>query len=165
MLDLVLHHGTILTQAVPAVAAAVGVRAGRVVQVGDDDAVLQAAGPATRRIDLGGRTLVPGFNDAHAHIWKIGHLLTTMLDLRRVGSVEELVDGVRRFADRLPESAWLLGRGYNEAALSERRAPTRADLRREQRGARTGGYRRQHGRSGRRRHRTRRSWSAERSAA
>jgi hypothetical protein len=71
---------------------------------------------------------VPGFIDAHAHIWKIGHLLTTMLDLRRVTSVAELVDAVARFSDRLPRTAWLLGRGYNEAALRERRAPTRHDL-------------------------------------
>jgi hypothetical protein len=128
MLDLVLHNATILTQAIPAVAAAVGVRDGRIMVVGDDDAVMREAGPATRRIDLGGRTVIPGFIDAHAHIWKIGHLLTTMLDLRRVGGVDELVDAVKAFADRLPDDAWLLGRGYNEAAMRERRAPTRADL-------------------------------------
>jgi hypothetical protein len=128
MLDLVLHNSTVLTQATPPVAAAVGVRDGRIVTVGEDEAVLREAGPATRRIDLDGRTLIPGFIDAHAHIWKIGHLLTTMLDLRRVRSVEELVDAVKRFADPLPADAWLLGRGYNEAAMSERRPPTRADL-------------------------------------
>jgi predicted amidohydrolase YtcJ len=128
MLDLVIHNGTVRTQAAFPVAAAVGVRDGRIVQVGSDDAVLRAAGPATRRIDLGGRTLVPGFNDAHAHIWKIGHLLTTMLDLRRVDSVEALVDDVRRFSDRAPAGAWLLGRGYNEAVMRERRPPTRTDL-------------------------------------
>jgi predicted amidohydrolase YtcJ len=128
MLDLVLHNATVLTQTTPAVAAAVGVRDGRIRMVGDDEAVLREAGPETRRIDLGRRTLIPGFIDAHAHIWKIGHLLTTMLDLRRVGSVEELVDAVRRFADPLPDGAWLLGRGFNEAAMRERRPPTRADL-------------------------------------
>src|SRR5205814_9038623 len=69
-----------------------------------------------------------GFNDAHAHIWKIGHLLTTMLDVRRSTSIADLAARVRAFAARLPPGAWLQGRGYNEAALDERRAPTRWDL-------------------------------------
>lgn len=128
MLDLVLYNGVVLTQTRPSAASAVGVRDGRVALVGDTHTVLGAAGSATRRIDLAGRTLVPGFNDAHAHIWKIGHLLTTMLDLRRVDSVEDIVARVRQRSDRSPEGSWILGRGYNEAALREQRAPTRDDL-------------------------------------
>jgi predicted amidohydrolase YtcJ len=128
MLDLVLYNGHVLTQAVPPAASAVGVRAGRIAVVGDTDTVMREAGSSTRRIDLAGRTLVPGFNDAHAHIWKIGHLLTTMLDLRGVEGLDDLAGRVRHFGSRLPEGAWLLGRGYNEAAMLERRPPTRADL-------------------------------------
>ena len=128
MLDLVLYNGIVLTQATPASASAVGVRAGRIVCVGDDSSVLSAAASATRRIDLAGRCLTPGFNDAHAHIWKVGQLLTTLLDLRRVGSIGELVDRVAGFGARLPDGAWLLGRGFNEAVFPERRAPTRDDL-------------------------------------
>jgi len=127
-LDLVLHGGVVLTQATPARASALGIADGRIAVVGDDDTVLGAAGPQTRRIDLGGRTAVPGFNDAHAHIWKIGQLLTAMLDLRRVASIEEVVRRVRERAARTVEPAWVLGRGYNEAALAEGRAPTRRDL-------------------------------------
>src|SRR5262249_60287406 len=51
-----------------------------------------------------------------------------MLDVRRVGSLDELLSRVRAFAGRLPKDAWLLGRGYNEASMKEQRAPTRADL-------------------------------------
>src|SRR5262249_19189878 len=51
-----------------------------------------------------------------------------MLDLRRATSVAGIVDAVRQFGARLPEDRWLLGRGYNEAALDERRPPTRHDL-------------------------------------
>jgi predicted amidohydrolase YtcJ len=128
MLDLVLHNGVVLPCGHATGATAVGVRDGRVALVGDDRVVLGTAGARTRRIDLGGRTLIPGFNDAHAHIWKIGHLLTTMVDLRRVRSLDELARAVRQAADRLPGGAWVLGRGYNEAAMDERRPPTRADL-------------------------------------
>jgi predicted amidohydrolase YtcJ len=128
MLDVVLYNGVVLTQGRTASAQAVGIRDGRIVFAGGNEAALDAAGSSTRRIDLGGRTVVPGFNDAHAHIWKIGQLLTTMLDLRRVVSIEELVRAVRQVSDRLPEGAWLLGRGYNEATLAEKRPPTRDDL-------------------------------------
>ena len=124
--DVVLHNGRVLTQTTPA--TAVVVRNGRIVVVGDSADLLRLGDSRMKRIDLAGRTLVPGFNDAHAHIWKIGHLLTTMLDLRRVTAIPELVDAAARFAERLPPDRWLLGRGYNEALLDEGRAPTRRDL-------------------------------------
>jgi hypothetical protein len=128
VLDLVLHNGVVLTQTAAPPAQAVGVRDGRIACVGKTADVLNGATAATQRIDLAGRTLIPGFNDAHAHIWKIGHLLTTMLDVRRTGSLDELITRIRGFSSRLPRDAWLLGRGYNEASMREQRAPTRADL-------------------------------------
>lgn len=128
MLDLVLFNGNVLTQANPRVAAAVGVRDGRIARVGSDSDVLQESGPATRKVDLAGRTLVPGFTDAHAHIWKIGHLLTSMLDLRSTRSVRELRDRVAAFGAAIPDGSWLLGRGYNEALFPDARPPTRGDL-------------------------------------
>jgi predicted amidohydrolase YtcJ len=134
ILDLVLYNGNVLTQVDSTIAQAVGVRDGCIAHVGTTADVLAAAGAKTRKIDLAGRTLVPGMNDAHAHVWKIGHLLTSMLDVRRVASIDELVSGVKAFSARLPPGAWLLGRGYNEAALNERRSPTRADLDRAETG-------------------------------
>jgi predicted amidohydrolase YtcJ len=128
VLDLVLHNGVVLTQTAAAPAQAVGVRDGRIACVGKSSDVLNGADANTRRIDLAGRTLIPGFNDAHAHVWKIGQLLTTMLDVRRTGSLDDLISRVRAFGGRLPRDAWLLGRGYNEASMREQRAPTRADL-------------------------------------
>jgi predicted amidohydrolase YtcJ len=128
MLDLVLYNGRVLTQAGPPLAEAVGICDGRIAAVGRVEDVMRGAGATTRRIDVAGRTLVPGLNDAHAHIWKIGHLLTTMLDVRGVESIDELAKRVRGFGQRLPEGSWLLGRGYNEAAMAERRPPSRADL-------------------------------------
>jgi predicted amidohydrolase YtcJ len=126
--DVVLHNGRVLTQTTPALASAVLVRDGRIAAVGSSADVLRGAPAGAVRIDLAGRTLIPGFNDAHAHIWKIGHLLTTMLDLRRVTGLDMLVDAVARFGERLPPGRWLLGRGYNEALLDVRRPPTRRDL-------------------------------------
>ena len=54
---------------------------GRIVLVGDIHNL--ATLPPVRRIDLDGRTLIPGFNDAHVHIWKLGLLLTVQIDARQ----------------------------------------------------------------------------------
>jgi predicted amidohydrolase YtcJ len=125
--DRVLHNACVLTQA-GRTASAVAIENGRIAAVGNSADLLQAAGARTVRLDLGGRTLVPGFNDAHAHVWKIGHLRTTMVDLRGIRSIAELTDRVRDASARMPPGAWLQARGYNEAVLVERRAPTRHDL-------------------------------------
>lgn len=64
-----------------------------------------------------GETILPGFHDAHVHIWKVGQLLTDLLDLRGVGSLEGLKRLLEERDRLLPPGAWLLGRGWNEALL------------------------------------------------
>ena len=127
--DLIFANGTLLTQEPSRpVAEAMAVREGRIVAVGNERDVRALAGPATQHVDLGRRTLVPGLIDAHAHIWKIGHLLTTMVDLRRTRSLGELTRTLQPSHARLGPDAWLQGRGFNEANLTERRMPNRTDL-------------------------------------
>lgn len=67
--DLILHNGTIFTgdPAQPR-AQALAIRGERIVAVGDDEAIAALAGVDTRRIDLDGRRVVPGINDAHEHL-------------------------------------------------------------------------------------------------
>jgi predicted amidohydrolase YtcJ len=127
--DLIFHGGVLLTQdpACP-LATALAVRDGRITAVGRDEDVLPLARPGTRRVHLEGRPLVPGFIDAHAHIWKIGHLLTTLVDLRQAGSIAIIIARLQVEATGRPGRGWLLGRGWNETRLAEGRAPTREDL-------------------------------------
>jgi hypothetical protein len=129
VIDSLFYNGTLLTQdpALPR-AEALAVKGGRIQAVGARGDVEHLAGPETERIDLEGRTLVPGFNDSHVHVWKVGQLLTGILDLRATKSLEELKASVRRRDHELPDGAWLLGRGYNEQFLAEGRQPTRWDL-------------------------------------
>jgi predicted amidohydrolase YtcJ len=107
---------------------AVAIGSGRILAVGSLDDVATLARPQTRHLALEGRTLLPGFNDAHIHIWKKGHLLTTMLDLSGVQTIQELRHKVAKRLETLEPGRWLLGRGYNEALLQEGRKPTRHDL-------------------------------------
>ncbi|MBN8638190.1 MAG: amidohydrolase [Anaerolineae bacterium] len=83
-----------------------------------------------RRVDLDGRTLIPGFNDAHVHIWKLGLLLTIQVDARGAAApnIPAIIVGFAERAAKLPPGTWITGRGYNEAQLPERRHLTRYDL-------------------------------------
>ena len=129
MTDAIFFNGTLLTQDVANPRAeALAVQWGRISGVGAREDIENLARPGTGRFDLGGCTLVPGFNDAHVHVWKLGHLLTTMLDLRRVEGIGPLQEKLRAAHQKLPPDAWLLGRGYNEERMTERRHPTRSDL-------------------------------------
>jgi predicted amidohydrolase YtcJ len=127
---LLFHHGTIhsLDPRVPAPEAIAVGEDGRIAYVGALDGA--PAGPHVRRIDLEGRTLLPGFNDAHVHIWKLGLLLTVQVDARgeAAPTIPAIIDAFAERARSTPPGAWLTGRGYNEAELPEHRHPTRADL-------------------------------------
>lgn len=109
-------------------AEALAVRDGRIAAVGKKADVLRSVGPGTEEVDLDGATVLPGFNDAHVHIWKVGQLLTGMLDVRGTESLGELAESLRAHARTLAAGEWLQARGYNEATLAEGRHPTRRDL-------------------------------------
>jgi predicted amidohydrolase YtcJ len=79
-------------------------------------------------VQLPGECVLPGFNDAHVHTWKVGQLRTTTLDLRGVRSKEELFELLRQFASLRPPGTWVLARGYNEALFSKPEHPTRLEL-------------------------------------
>lgn len=129
MAGLVFVNGNLLTQDPERPRAeALAAEGGRIVAVGSRAEVEPAVRPGSRRVDLGGRTLVPGFADAHAHAWKLGQLLTGVLDVRGIDSLAALQASLRRFAARLPEGTWLQARGFNEALMKEGRPPTRGDL-------------------------------------
>ena len=127
-MDCVLFNGNLLTQDAASTGSAVAIAGGRIVAVGDDRSVRSLAQAQTSLIDLDGKTLVPGFHDAHAHIWKMGHLLTTMADLRSCTCFADLADLLSERRQLLGRGTWLQGRGFNEAKLAERRCPTREDL-------------------------------------
>ncbi len=108
-------------------ATAAAVRDGRVVALGSDAEIKPFLGPATRQIDLKGRTVLPGLTDAHVHVMGVGQARES-LDLVGAQSLDEVL---RRVADRvktLPPGEWLLGRGWDQNDWPEKRFPTAADL-------------------------------------
>jgi predicted amidohydrolase YtcJ len=108
-------------------AEAVAVRGGRVVFVGSSADARRYAGSNTEVIDLEGKTLVPGFVDAHYHLSGVG-LREMTLNLEGTQSLDEFLARVKERVDGTPAGQWVVGRGWIETPWSPRRFPTRQDL-------------------------------------
>jgi hypothetical protein len=88
------------------IAQAVALDGSIITAVGDDAEIRKLAGPDTRVIDLGGRLLLPGFNDAHVHFLPGGESLSSV-KLGDANSPLEFKERIAEFAKTLPEGAWL----------------------------------------------------------
>ena len=80
-----------------------------------------------RRIDGNGRSMLPGFIDAHLHVMGVGFGQLT-LDLSETNSLEEALTAIRQFAAENPARPWILGRGWNQEKWGLGRFPTAAEL-------------------------------------
>jgi hypothetical protein len=110
------------------VAQALAVAGDRILAVGRDAEVRALAGPGCRVVELGGRSLLPGFVDAHAHLASLG-LAMSAIDCKAPGmqSIAALQAAVAERARRRPPGTWIRGRGYDQSRLAERRHPNRLD--------------------------------------
>ncbi len=132
--DTIYSNGTLLTlEAALPHAEALATRGDRILAVGSREQIEALAGGDTRRVDLAGHTLAPGFVDAHSHLLLAGRVGYSQADLRPppMGAISDLLSlqqELARFASQLPPDAWLVGVGYDDTLLRELRHPTRADL-------------------------------------
>jgi predicted amidohydrolase YtcJ len=132
--DVIYTRGTVLTMdAGASVAEAVAVRRGEIVAVGSDREVRRLTGSGTRVVDLGGRTLMPGFYAPHDHFPGAGVLATRLVNLGSppmggMETIDDVVEALRQRAAETPEGEWIQGRGYDDTLLREGRHPTRQDL-------------------------------------
>jgi len=107
-------------------AASIAILGDRIVGVGDRH---EFSTSGARTIDLDGLTVVPGFNDAHNHMAMYGASLNEVPIQPGVArSVEEIVDAIGRRAAETPPGVWVIGAGYDDNKLAERRHPTRREL-------------------------------------
>ena len=88
---------------------------------------MRLKGPPTRVIDLRGGSVLPGFNDAHAHVVYYG-LTRFGADLGGTRSVDEIVRRLREHGRRLKKGEWQQGMGYRVDELAELRPPHRTEL-------------------------------------
>jgi predicted amidohydrolase YtcJ len=115
---------------------AIAVRGGRIVAAGYRDEVMKLKGAKTLLVDLGGRTLVPGFVDPHGHVFNSGIQAISANLLPRpdgtVNNIPELQAALKAWSaqnEKLTKKyGWIVGFGYDDAQLKEQRHPTRDDL-------------------------------------
>jgi hypothetical protein len=112
--DLVLTNGVVHTVDVKRPRAeAVAVRSNRIVAVGSASEARAFVGPKTRVVDLAGRTVVPGFDDSHAHMLGIGFARLDV-DLTGTRSWPEVVERVAAAVRTRRPGEWVRGRGWHE---------------------------------------------------
>ena len=110
-------------------AAAVAVRDDRIVAVGEEAAVRAHGDAGAVTVDLGGRTMVPGFIDAHNHMACTAETFFAVdASPRSVASIAELVSAISVAGERTPPGAWVRGFGMDWTRFAEGRKPTRWDL-------------------------------------
>ncbi len=111
-------------------AQGVAVKNGSILGVGDKDKLEELKSIHTEVIDLGGKTVLPGFMDAHLHLRALAESLVT-LDIgpgRGVSSISDIQDKIHQQTQTHPPGTWIRGSGYNEVFLAEKRDPNRWEL-------------------------------------
>ena len=127
--DLVLLNGRIQTLDPHGhVAQALAVRDGRVLRFGSDAQIIPLVGEKTRIIDLRGRTATPGLIDTHAHILETGEDELFHIRLDGVSSLADLLAAVGQRAAASKPGEWVVGAGWDEGKLAEKRYPTAVEL-------------------------------------
>ena len=126
--DLILHNGNLWTVDPRAPRAqAVAISDGRFLAVGTNDEILSFATSRSRKVDLGKKTVLPGFIDAHSHPAESGrlHLRQVDCDLRSIKAIQA---ALRERAAKTPPGEWVLGFKYDDTKTAEGRMLTLKDL-------------------------------------
>lgn len=117
-------------------AEAVVTRQGKIAFVGTKEEAMKQAGDQPKEVDLNGRTLVPGFLDAHGHVWNAGFQAVSANLLPppdgEGNSVDQIISLLKNWQTQNPDAVAkyksIIGFGYDDSQLKEERHPTADDL-------------------------------------
>lgn len=127
--DLVLVNGRLWDGTHRPAATALLISGGRILEIGSDAQVTAAAGDRVRRVDLGGRRVIPGLIDSHIHMVRGGLRWRSIVRWNEVTSLAEALELVRSRAQEATLDEWVavLG-GWHPGQFEEARPPTREEL-------------------------------------
>ncbi|HLU32110.1 MAG TPA: amidohydrolase [Acidimicrobiia bacterium] len=131
--DLVLLGGTVHTvDPQDTTAQAVAVRGGRVLAVGSEEEIRSLIAEHTEVVDLGGRTVLPGFTDPHVHLEMASVALGLMTSIHSppYRDIPSMLDALRAACAERSPGEWVIGQGnlFHDMRLAEKRYPTREEL-------------------------------------
>jgi predicted amidohydrolase YtcJ len=128
--DLIFKNASVITMDPRRPAAGgVAVRDGKIMLTGDSEDLETVTGPGSRIIDCRGKTLIPGFIDAHCHVFSLlRKLLSVDLSPPGVKCIDDIKASIRKKAGSTPKGEWIAGTDYNDFYLAEKRHPTSREI-------------------------------------
>ena len=133
--DAIYHNGTILTmEDEQKEVAAIAVKDGKIFKLGSLESLSEYKGDSTNLVDLGGKTLLPGFIDGHSHFSYATQIIEQAnLNSPPVGKIRNIADIVQTLKDHqaannIKKGEWIMGWGYDPDQLTEQRHPNKLDL-------------------------------------
>jgi len=113
---------------------ALAVKGGKILKTGSRNAILSLKGPETKVLDLKGKAMMPGFIDPHSHVvLQAAKFATVNLDPYPIGDIKSIADIQRKLRERIEKrppraGGVVIGWGYDDTGLQEKRHPNRDDL-------------------------------------
>lgn len=128
--DIVLFNGKIVTlDGNSSTSEALAIDSGRIAATGSADEMRKLAGAATKIIDLGGRTVIPGLIDSHIHAIRAGFRYASEVHWDGIASIAEALERLRSDAIHAKPGAWLIvAGGWTPRQFTESRRPTEAEI-------------------------------------
>ena len=103
----------------------IGIRKGKIEFIGSDEEAEKYS--AKKVVDLEGKTMIPGMADSHLHLYAYCQNLT-FVDLSQVGSLEEMIEVMKKRAAETPKGEWIKGVNFDQTKWSENRFPTLGEM-------------------------------------
>ena len=128
--DLILYNARVITlNPKEPIAEFVSIKDGKILHVGSSSNLHYLGLSNIRSLNCQGHTLIPGFIDAHMHIFGYSSSLVSVdCTPKSIDSITQLKIAIKQKLNRIDQWQWIRGTGYNEFYLKERRHPNRWDL-------------------------------------
>lgn len=126
--DIVFFNGQIFTvNGTDEILEAMAIKGNKIIATGTNEEVKCLADKGTKLVNLEGKSLLPGFIDAHCHITMYG---TSKLafNCREAQSIQDILNRLKEQVESTPKGSWIRASGFNETKISEGTYPTRWEL-------------------------------------
>ena len=113
--DLIIYGGKIYTvESQDPIVEAVAIKDDKIIALGKLKEIEKYLGPQTKKLDLKGKIMIPGFIESHGHLLALGKQ-QRQLDLSKVKNYDELLETVADAAKKTPKGDWIIGRGWHQS--------------------------------------------------